>query len=149
MTKQLTYIGLASIVCYLVAVSHAGQTLTQAESPPCSDTHQQASPAAVPVEAQTSETGVGTNRTYGIRAYKDPKTGKLGPPPSQGHPAEPSPGADKAVDTQSEGLVEVPSPVPDGGVMVDLKGRFRSHAKATKGPDGKPTIHCTIGPASR
>jgi hypothetical protein len=45
-----------------------------------------------------------------------------------------------ALSTSHQGLVEAPSPVPGGGVMVDLQGRFRSMLFATIGPDGRVKI---------
>ncbi len=49
-----------------------------------------------------------------------------------------SPQMQKALSTSGEGLVETASPVPGGGVMVNLKGRFRS---ATVGAAGPNTAH--------
>ena len=46
----------------------------------------------------------------------------------------------EGLSTSAEGLEVVPSPVPGGGVMIDLKGRFRSELTATLGPDGKVEI---------
>ena len=40
-----------------------------------------------------------------------------------------------ASSTSHQGLIE--QAAPDGGVMVDLRGRFRSAATATVGADGK------------
>lgn len=42
--------------------------------------------------------------------------------------------------TSSDGLKE--TPLPGGGVMVDLEGRFQSVAIATVGPDGKIGFTC-------
>jgi hypothetical protein len=69
----------------------------------------------------------------GFRAYVDPETGELTEPPSDAPAEEPA----AAFSTSDEGLVAVPSPVPGGGVMVDLQGRFRSPLTATVGADGK------------
>jgi hypothetical protein len=60
--------------------------------------------------------------------------------------ARPQPGAaaaaatNPALSTSAQGLVE--EPAPGGGVMVDLKGRFRSAAEATAGADGTTTVKC-------
>ncbi len=74
-----------------------------------------------------------------MRVYKDPKTGKLGPPPPG---AETLPRPDSALGTESQDLVEVPSPVSGGGVEVDLKGRFRSATTATKEGGGQLKLQC-------
>ena len=69
----------------------------------------------------------------GMQVFIDPKTGKLLEQPPEGavlgapSPALPEP-------------VQVESPVPDGGVMVDVQGRFDTPLEATTGPDGKPVI---------
>jgi hypothetical protein len=50
-----------------------------------------------------------------------------------------------ALSTSSEGLVEQESPVPGGGVMVDLQGRFRNTAVATVSDSGDVTTDCLPG----
>jgi hypothetical protein len=64
-------------------------------------------------------------------AYRDPVTGRFGPPPAS--PAG-APAAAVAAPLGITGLVEVPTPY--GGTIVDLQGRFASHAVATVHPDG-------------
>ena len=73
----------------------------------------------------------------GFRAYVDPETGELTEPPEDAAPEE-APVADFS--TSEEGLVVEPHPEPDGGVMVDLQGRFRSPLVATVEADGKVKI---------
>jgi hypothetical protein len=81
-----------------------------------------------------------------MRIYRDPVTGALGEPPAEAPAQGPLP-PDEALSTSSEGLVETPSPAPDGGVMVDLQGRFRSPLIATQDAEGKVTIrHSPGGP---
>ena len=72
----------------------------------------------------------------GLRVYIDPLTGEFAVPPP-GSDAQASTTSQGAYSTSHEGLVETPSPVPGGGVMVDLQGRFRSPLTATVGADGK------------
>ncbi len=67
------------------------------------------------------------------KAYLDPETGELiSPPEDKDSEAEqteaklPSANADA-----EEEIVEEKSPVPDGGVMIDLKERFRKPSDAT------------------
>jgi hypothetical protein len=71
-----------------------------------------------------------------MRVYVDPETGEFTVPPKEARAAE-APAPEAAFSTSHEGLVVIPSPVPGGGVMVDLKGRFRSPLTATLGADGK------------
>jgi hypothetical protein len=84
-----------------------------------------------------------------MRAYKDPKTGKLGVPPAGERPKAAPRAAERTLGPPPEELVEVPSPVPGGGAMVDLKGQFRSHTTATKDADGKIRIDCQPGTHSQ
>jgi hypothetical protein len=74
----------------------------------------------------------------GMKIHVDPKTGLL---LKEAAPASETllltPELQNAMSTSHEGLVEVPSPKPGGGMMLDLKGRFQSPLMATIGPDGK------------
>jgi hypothetical protein len=45
-----------------------------------------------------------------------------------------------ALSTSVETLQEEPSPVPGGGMMIDLKGRHHSPIKATIDSDGRTTV---------
>jgi hypothetical protein len=84
----------------------------------------------------------------GMRIYRDPVTGELRDPPAEA-PAQVPLLPDDALSTSSEGLVETPSPMPGGGVKVDLQGRFRSPLIATQDGEGKITIqHLPSGPST-
>ena len=74
-----------------------------------------------------------------MKIYRDPVTGEFVDPPAEA-PAQVSLPPDAALSTSSEGLVETPSPVPGGGVIVDLQGRFRSPLMATQDAEGRVTI---------
>jgi PAS domain-containing protein len=54
----------------------------------------------------------------------------------------------EALSTSSDGLVEVRSLVPGGGIMVDLNGRFRQIMVATVNENGEFSVVCTSGPGS-
>jgi hypothetical protein len=70
----------------------------------------------------------------GMRVYIDPKTGEPTAPPP-GAAVESAP----AVQQRSgEGLVE--EPAPGGGVMMDLKGRFKTPLVVTVDPDGRTHV---------
>jgi hypothetical protein len=51
--------------------------------------------------------------------------------------------AEPALSTSTEGLEAVPSPVPGGGMMIDLQGRFQNAATATVDDSGQATVDCT------
>ncbi len=79
-----------------------------------------------------------TPAAQGQLVYLDKDGNRVTPPPGAvTAPMTPS------VNRSSEGLVQVQSSVPGGGVMVDLKGRFRNYVVATKKPDGAIAITCT------
>lgn len=78
--------------------------------------------------------------TAGMRAYKDPVTGRFGEPPA-GAP-ERAVAAEAAVSTSAESLTETPGQTPAGGVRLDLQGRFRSYSAATKDEEGRIKVHC-------
>jgi len=50
------------------------------------------------------------------------------------------------VSTSPEGLEMVESDIPGEGVMIDLKGRFRSYQNAVKDSDGNISIDCDDDP---
>jgi len=73
----------------------------------------------------------------------DPQTGALAAPaPSAGLTAT-SPELAAALRTSSAGLVEQPNLV-EGGVTVDLQGRFQSVVVATVRPDGAVDTSCSV-----
>jgi hypothetical protein len=78
--------------------------------------------------------------TAAARVYRDPVTGRFGPPPD-GAPAGAS--APSALSTSTAGLTEIAS--PGGGRMVRLQGRFRNLLHATRAADGAVTSACVHG----
>lgn len=120
----------------LVVLGWAGAAAIAADtsSVGCPETAQVGPEPADTVTQAGDEQGAAVRqRTSGFRAYVDPETGQLIEPPEEA-PAEPTA---PALSTSDEGLVAVPSPVPGGGNMVNLQGRFRSPLTATVGADGK------------
>jgi hypothetical protein len=74
----------------------------------------------------------------GFKVYIDPGTGRLLKEPAPGSvPLQLSPREQNARSTSQQGLTEVTSPTPGGGVKVDLQGRFRSPLIATIDANGK------------
>ena len=83
-------------------------------------------PAAVPVGAS------------GMKIHIDPKTGAFLEEPAPDQTSlELSPQLQNTFSTSHEGLVEMPSSEPGGGVMLDLQGRFQSPLIGTINTDGK------------
>ena len=81
---------------------------------------------------------VAGEKAAGIVVHIDPTTGEFLPePPATGVAEPPAAGAAKAPLPE---LYEVASPTPGGGVMIDLKGHFRTPLVATMDADGKVTL---------
>jgi len=95
---------------------------------------------------QTSSQTTGVTTSPGLKAYKDPVTGKFGPPPAGVQSSLPSATIKNRQSTTSV-LKEVPIPGIGGGTMVDLKGQFRKDLIATKDANGKITITHAPGTA--
>lgn len=100
--------------------------------------------SALPAE----KAAVAPEGAAGMTIHIDPRTGARLPEPAAGSvPLPLSPQLRDALSTSHQGLVEVPSPVPGGGVKLDLQGRFQSPLVVTIDADGKTrTRH--IGPQS-
>jgi hypothetical protein len=73
----------------------------------------------------------------GQRIYIDPATGKFTERPVDARAAQED-AQDNALSTSHEGLVE--RPLPGGGSVIDLQGRFQSPLIATLDANGKLTI---------
>jgi hypothetical protein len=81
----------------------------------------------------------------GLRVYRDPKTGRLGPPPTGVQPPGLSVAEQQMLNRSDAGLQ--PRTLPGGGVAVDLQGRYQSMAVATVGVDGQTAVNCAVTPA--
>jgi hypothetical protein len=81
----------------------------------------------------------------GMRVYRDPQTGRLGPPPAGVQPPGLSIAEQHMLNRSDAGLQ--PRALPGGGVAVDLQGRYRSMAVATVGADGQAAVNCAETPA--
>ena len=78
------------------------------------------------------------------RVYLDPDTGRLLSEPPPGAPVMTlGPEELNMLSTSDAGLVE--TPLPTGGVMIDLQGRFRHMAVATVADDGTIVIQEVAG----
>ncbi|MGD8412940.1 MAG: hypothetical protein PVF33_01835 [Candidatus Latescibacterota bacterium] len=78
----------------------------------------------------------------------DPATGQPAPTPEGAAPVIFDEEMRNRLSTSSQGLVEVPSPVPGGGTMVDLQGRFQHAFVATADDTGRVDVNCVSTPAS-
>jgi hypothetical protein len=78
--------------------------------------------------------------TIAQRVTIDPETGEFVSPPEHQTLAADESIQPSAFSIRAEMMEEEPSPVPEGGVMIDLKGRFKSPVRATIEANGKTTI---------
>lgn len=129
---------IAAFVAVLVAGMPSGVT---GESLP-------GSPAGMQVMAGASGAGGGATKAVSAppgaaasRVYKDPVTGEMGAPPAAAPSPQVPPAMEGAVNTSSQSLVETQDAA--GGIKVDLRGRFRSFATATKGANGQVSTSCS------
>lgn len=83
----------------------------------------------------------------GYVVHVDPATGRITTSPNGGAPVELDSKLLYHLSTSSEGLEEVPSPVPGGGVMIDLEGRFQNAFVTVVDDSGRVGVVCTSGSA--
>ena len=111
----------------------AGVNQTSAkEAPP--------SPNTTVAQEQNKKDLTSPGESEALRVYVDPDTGDFTAPPEQEVAAASNLALPAASSTSHQGLEEKPSPVPGGGTMVDLEGRFRSPLTATIDSNGKTKI---------
>jgi hypothetical protein len=89
-------------------------------------------------QGQTKENLTTSEESGALRVYIDPETGEFTTPPARGVPATRTTPPSAAFSTSHEGLEE--RPAPGGGIMLDLKGRFRTPLTATIDSNGKTKI---------
>jgi hypothetical protein len=83
--------------------------------------------------------------TQGMRVYRDPQTGRLGPLPAGVVPPGLTIPEQRMLSRSDKGLKS--RTLPSGGVAIDLQGRYRNMSMATVGSDGQATVNCAITPA--
>jgi len=96
-----------------------------------------AAPQPMPVQAPVA--------AQGLRVYRDPQTGQLGPPPPGIRPPELTAAELRMLNRSDKGLQS--RTLPGGGIAIDLQGRYRSMAMATVGADGQAEVNCELTPA--
>jgi hypothetical protein len=101
-------------------------------------------PNATPSGAAQPRAPVDKSRVSGktprLKIYIDPNTGEISKPPPTPPSVQPRQQSFEAAKDSSAELRKTQSPRPGGGVMIDLKGHFRSSLKATRGADGKLSV---------
>jgi len=83
--------------------------------------------------------------TQGMRVYRDPLTGRLGPLPAGVTPPGLTLSEQRMLSRTDQGLKS--RTLPSGGVAINLQGRYRNMSVATVGSNGQATVNCTITPA--
>jgi hypothetical protein len=83
--------------------------------------------------------------TQGMRVYRDPQTGRLGPLPTGVVPPGLTISEQRMLSRSDQGLKS--RTLPSGGVAIDLQGGYRNMSVATVGSDGQATVNCAITPA--
>jgi hypothetical protein len=78
----------------------------------------------------------------GVQAYIDPETGLLAVPPGRTLEGTEGGRAALAVEPAEEALVEIPSTVQGGGMMVNLRGRRKFNLTASAQADGATELRC-------
>lgn len=115
-------IGALSVAAAMMVSGQAGSQPSDPQSPP-------------------QRPATSSDNPSGIVVYIDPQTGAVRPDPASGTvPLQLTPQDTNAASTSHEGLVETPSPVPGGGVALDLQGRFQSPLIGTIDADGRARV---------
>jgi len=79
-----------------------------------------------------------------MRVYRDPQTGRLGPPPAGVVPPGLTISEQQMLSRSEQGLKS--RTLPSGGVAIDLQGRYRNMSMATIVSGEQATVSCVITP---
>ncbi len=121
-------------------------THSTTERPPSTIADASQTRISVTAARQQSQTGLAPpGATIVQRAYIDPATGEFVNPPEHETPVAIKSIQPSALNTSAEPMEEESSPVPGGGVMIDLKGRLTNPIRATIEGNGKATIQHPAG----
>ena len=105
-------------------------------------TENQRDDAKQPSVSAVSAEAVRAPGIAGLKTYRDQVTGeRRSPAPGLVVPAL-TPTERNARSRSYEGLVQVQGATPEDGVMVDLRGRFRSSVVSVRQPDGSYAMKC-------
>jgi hypothetical protein len=81
----------------------------------------------------------------GLQIYRDPQTGRIGPPPPGARALELSDPERRMLERSDRGLR--PHTLPRGGTAIHLQGRYRNMAVVTVGAGGQAVVTCAVTPA--
>jgi hypothetical protein len=81
----------------------------------------------------------------GLQIYRDPQTGRIGPPPPGAKPLELSDPERRMLNRSDQGLR--PHTLPGGGTAIHLQGRYKNMAVVTVGTGGQAAVSCAVTPA--
>lgn len=133
MRRLLTNL-LGAAACFAVAV----QPAFPGEDQPVTSEQTQTGPGTSVSQSPAENRAAVPEGASGMTVYVDPVTGAFLEKPAPGAvPFLLTPQIQNAFTTSHQGLVEVPSPVPGGGVKLDLQGRFQSPLVVTIDANGK------------
>ncbi len=128
---------LAAGACFAVAA----QSASPGESQPSVSGQTETGPGAGLPQQLAGESATVPSGASGMMIHIDPQTGAILKEPAPGTvPLRLTPQLQNAFSRSHQGLIEVPSSVPGGGVKVDLQGRFQSPLLATIDANGKLKI---------
>lgn len=113
---------------------------TQASPPSTADGSRQTDIKAATAQKQGGTVLQAPGESSAQKAYIDPETGDLTTPVEQEAPAARELSSSARAIEPAAKMQEQPSPVPGGGTMIDLKGRFHSPLSATVEEDGQTRI---------
>jgi hypothetical protein len=99
--------------------------------------------------APVAQTSSATSTPYNNAGYvvHFDQNGKIVEEVSPQSEAEFNAQLNEVINTSQEGLVQKANPVPGGGTMIDLQGRFQSAATATVDKNGKVVVPCLTNEA--
>jgi hypothetical protein len=128
---------ITNITLTALLVFHAGSARAEGED----DSPVSSAVSTLPTE-RAAQMSVATQ---GMRVYRDPQTGRLGPLPTGVVPPGLTISEQRMLSRSDQGLKS--RMLPGGGVAIDLQGRYRNMSMATVGSDGQATVNCAITPA--
>ncbi len=82
----------------------------------------------------------------GVQVHIDPETGEIIAPPPEAEAGDSPEALQGSAAEVDEPLVEVPSEVPGGGRVIDLRGRRGFYLTGRISDEGSAEAHCEDGP---
>ena len=139
--KQVTCRLLTSFFGVAACLAVAAQPAFPEETPLVSSGQTQTGTGTYAPQPPANKPAAVPQGAAGLRVHIDPKTGAILREAAPGTvPLQLTPQEQNALSRSQQGLVEVPSSLPGGGVKVDLQGRFQSPLIVTIDANGKAKI---------